>query len=80
MLASRQLRATGGGTEHFSSKVMKMKTTAIFMTAWLGCRLLSNYSEVTVITVFWTLNIGYCLFFGRVIMKIGERNQKVTPK
>jgi hypothetical protein len=46
----------------------------------LGCQLLSNYSVITVITVFWTSNVGYCLFFRRVIMKFGERNQKVKPK
>ena len=28
----------------------------------LGCQLLSNYSEVTVITVFWASDFGYCLF------------------
>jgi len=57
------------------------KQTALqYYNMLLGCQLLSNYSEITVITVFWTSNIGYCLFFRRVIMKIGERNQKVTPK
>ena len=46
----------------------------------LGCQLLSNNSKITVITVFWTSNFGYCLFFRRVTMKIGNRNQQVRPK
>ncbi len=28
----------------------------------LGCRLLSNYLVITVITVFWVSDFGYCLF------------------
>ena len=37
---------------------MKMSNLALV----LGCQLLSNYSEVTVITVFCSSDFGYCLF------------------
>ena len=46
----------------------------------LGCQLLSNYSVITVITVFWVSDFGYCLFLRRVTIKIGESNQKVRRK
>jgi len=46
----------------------------------LGCRLLSNYLVITVITVFWVSDFGYCLFLRRVTIKIGESNQKVRRK
>ena len=55
-------------------------STDSYVDPVLGCQLLSNYSVITIITVFWTSNVGYCLFFRRVIMKIGERNQKVRRK
>jgi hypothetical protein len=46
----------------------------------LGCQLLSNYSVITVITVFWVSDFGYCLFLRRVTIKIGESIQQVRRK
>ncbi len=39
----------------------------------LGCQLLSNYSVITVITVFWTSNVGYC-------RKSNHENWREEPK
>jgi hypothetical protein len=42
----------------------------------LGCQLLRNYSKVTVITVFWASDFGYCLFF----KKSNHQNWREEPK
>jgi hypothetical protein len=38
----------------------------------LGCQLLSNYSVITVVTVFWSRILVTLLTFERVTMKISE--------